>query len=77
MDSRPKHTVYCDGGCEDSPSCLNCPLPHCKYDAPHERVALRNQQMLAAQREGAKANELALRFGLTQRSVYRILKNGH
>lgn len=26
--------IYADHGCSVAPSCLNCPLPVCKYDAP-------------------------------------------
>jgi len=30
---RPENYFVDDDGCEYSPSCLQCPLPVCKYDA--------------------------------------------
>ncbi len=33
-DQSPEYYHYEDTGCEVSPSCLNCPLPQCKYDDP-------------------------------------------
>ncbi len=29
-----RETFQDDGDCEASPSCLDCPLPQCKYDDP-------------------------------------------
>ena len=34
LDAIPEFYHYEDTGCEVSPSCLNCPLPQCKYDDP-------------------------------------------
>ncbi len=34
VDAVPEFFHYEDTGCEVSLSCLNCPLPQCKYDDP-------------------------------------------
>ena len=34
VDTVPEFYHYEDTGCEVSRSCLNCPLPRCKYDDP-------------------------------------------
>ena len=34
LDAMPEFYHYEDTGCEVSSSCLDCPLPQCKYDDP-------------------------------------------
>ena len=46
VDMVPELYHYEDTGCEVSRSCLNCPLPRCKYDDPtwfqqYRRIARR------------------------------------
>ncbi len=79
VDSLPEFYPYRDDGCEVSPSCLNCPLPKCKYDDPgwyqRERRRQREQQVLQIMaRESLTVPEVARRFGVSQRTVFRILK---
>ncbi len=80
LDLPPEYFHYRDGGFEFADSCLNCPLPKCIYDEPGGR-----QRWLKRQRdrqivrlftiEGKGVKELALMFGLSQRTVQRTLKN--
>lgn len=77
-DSLPEEYPYRDEGCQLSPSCLSCPLPRCRYDEPESRrdpgKELRDRAIRNLHRSGIGAPELASRFGLSKRSVYRILK---
>ncbi len=80
MDLPPEYCHYRDKGCEFADSCLNCPLTKCIYDEPGGR-----QRWLKRQRDkqivrlfttdGKRVKELALMFGLSQRTVQRALKN--
>ena len=80
LDLPPEYCHYRDEGCEFADSCLKCPLSKCIYDEPGGR-----QRWLKRQRdrqivrlfttEGKRAKELALMFGLSQRTVQRALKN--
>ncbi len=80
LDLPPEYCHYRDEGCEFAVSCLSCPLTKCIYDEPGGR-----QHWLKRQRdrqivrlftiEGKRAKELALIFGLSQRTVQRALKN--
>ena len=74
-DVKMTHTA--DRGCNLSPSCLECPLPECKYDAPgrekERRRILEDQRMLAIiMREHLSSVEAAQRFGVTERTIFRI-----
>lgn len=78
-DVLPEHYQYRDEGCEVSPSCLNCPLPKCKHDEPGwlKRCSReqRDERILQLWREeGVSTSELARRFSLSTRSVFRILQ---
>ena len=82
LDALPEHYPYKDDGCGVSSSCLNCPLPQCKYDDPAGyyqglRQDRDSRVMEAWQRERPAVPELAQRFGLSQRTVYRILRRGN
>ncbi len=80
LDLPPEYCHYRDNGCDLADSCLNCPLSKCIYDEPGGR-----QRWLKRQRdrqiarlftvEGKRVKELALMFGLSQRTVQRALKN--
>jgi hypothetical protein len=82
-DALPEHIQYRDEGCELSPSCLNCPLPYCRYDHPgglrHIRNRGRDSEIVRLRyRERLPINALARRFGVSRRTVFRILKrNAH
>lgn len=71
---------YPDDGCDLYPSCLSCPLPRCRYDEPGRKQrgkALRNKEMLRLLKEGMGIKELAQRFGVSKRTVYRIIGRSH
>lgn len=70
---------YQDTGCEVSPSCLRCPLPRCKHDDPHgvrqQRQQARDlERARIIQAEGLTAAQAAERFGVAERTVFRILE---
>jgi len=78
-DALPEESTYHDEGCELAPACLSCPLPRCRYDEPgvrHNFLKDRRNQEIARlrQTQGAGIGELAARFGLSKRSVHRILR---
>jgi hypothetical protein len=67
---------YPDNGCSASPSCLQCPLPQCRYDVPGGlqtlRAVKRRAEVEALRAEGLTAPEVAARLGISARVVYRI-----
>lgn len=78
VDALPERFQYQDDGCEVSPSCLRCPLPRCKYDDPGwlNRLAReqRDRRILRVWLEGGTpVDGLARRFGVSERTVFRIL----
>jgi len=79
LDLLPEYCRYQDDGCEFADSCLNCPFPECIYAQPGGRQQwlkkLRDKEALelfAAQGKGVK--ELAEMFGVSQRTIQRILR---
>ena len=76
-DAYPEFFRYRDEGCDVSPHCLTCPLVRCRYEVPGGLRALRNAErdpeIVAARLVGAGIDELAGRFGLSRRSVFRVL----
>ena len=73
----PEEHEYRDQGCDLFPSCLNCPLRRCRYDERGGRTAtneLRDEEILRLKDEGKKVNELAGLFGISKRTVHRILR---
>ena len=78
LDLLPEHYPYKDDGCEVSPSCLRCPLPKCKYDEPgwwqRFQREERDRDVLRAWREGLTVHQLAQKFGISPRTVFRILR---
>jgi hypothetical protein len=77
-DLRPEYCHYKDEGCEYAQSCLDCPYPQCLYDEPQGRKQwlkeLRNKEINRLFSNGWEAKELALLFGVSQRTVQRALK---
>ncbi|OGO23777.1 MAG: hypothetical protein A2144_08935 [Chloroflexi bacterium RBG_16_50_9] len=79
-DLLPEYCHYRDEGCEFADSCLNCPFPQCLYDRPGGKQRwlkeLRNREIsrlyLGA---GWGLSDLALLFGLSQRTIRRALKS--
>ena len=79
LDLPPEYCHYRDEGCELADSCLNCPLPKCIYDqfGGKQRWLKRQRdreivRLFSTEDKGVK--ELALMFGLSQRTVQRALK---
>jgi hypothetical protein len=77
-DALPEHVEYRDTGCELAPSCVRCPLVRCRYDEPGGARKLllgsRDETLRRRRREDGVAIEaLAVEFGLSRRSVFRIL----
>ena len=79
LDAVPEYYHYEDTGCEVSPSCLNCPLPQCKYDDPgwfqkHRRIARDLRVWSTMRSEGLSVEEVAEHFSVTVRTVFRIMR---
>ena len=80
-DTLPENSTYRDDGCDVSRSCLNCPLPICKYDDPDylrrtARGARDGAIVDVRRREGLSVPALAARFGVSTRTVHRVLQSG-
>lgn len=76
-DALPEHSNYRDTGCDLYPSCLHCPLPRCRYEEPGgESAQLRalRDQAIAQQFPFVGADELVNTYGISKRSVYRIVQ---
>lgn len=78
-DGLPEQMRYMDTGCEASMSCLECPLPRCRFDDPawyHAyKLRERDEEMVWAYRyENLHAFEVASRFGVSVRTVHRALR---
>ncbi len=79
VDAVPEFCHYEDTGCEVSASCLNCPLPQCKYDDPEwfqrQRRMARDLTVWSTMRsEDLTVDEAAERFSVTVRTVFRIMR---
>jgi hypothetical protein len=81
FDALPEYSDYTDTGCDLYPSCLRCPLPRCRYDDPGGASAvLRGGRDAAivrlADRDGVPVDRLAEMFGLSRRTIFRVLHHG-
>jgi hypothetical protein len=78
LDLLPEYCRYQDDGCEFADSCLNCPFPDCIYAQPGGRQqwlkSLRDKEVLKLHSQGKSVRELAEMFGLSSRTIQRILK---
>lgn len=76
-DALPEHTRYADTGCSLHPSCLSCPLERCRYDDPVGIRRLlsdeRDRAIVALQRRGRTVGAIARQFGISRRTVFRVL----
>ena len=79
IDAYPEAIVYVDTGCRESPRCLDCPLDVCRFDDPagrlRARIAERAEQAAEFRRHGSTIDDIARTFGLSRRSVFRILSS--
>jgi len=78
-DLPPEYCQYRDEGCEFAGSCLNCSLPICIHEMPGGRQRwlkeLRDREVVRRfSVEGRGVKELALIYGVSQRTIQRILK---
>jgi hypothetical protein len=80
----PENVAYADTGCDLFSSCLQCPLARCRYDEPPGGLrrlmtdARDREIALIRRRHRAPINALAQTYGLTRRSIFRILsEQGH
>ena len=79
LESEPRIEYYEDTGCEVAESCLDCPLPRCKYDdmawfARYRRMAKDFRIVQAIEAENLSVEEAAARFCIDKRTVFRILR---
>jgi hypothetical protein len=79
LDLPPEYCHYHDNGCEFADSCLDCPFPKCIYDEPGGRQrwlkTFRDEAVLRLfHDQGKKVKDLALMFGVSRRTIQRILK---
>ena len=78
-DQIPEYVEYHDDGCDLFPSCLNCPFPRCRYDEQGGKKHLTNKPrdreiVRLYNFQGRDAQELAEMFGVSKRTVYRIIR---
>jgi DNA-binding NarL/FixJ family response regulator len=77
LDLLPDDINWRDGGCDFSPSCLNCPLPRCVEEEPRGqqrlRMDARKKRMLELKKDGKSVKEIAGLFGISTRTVQRAL----
>ena len=79
-DLLPEFCHYRDEGCEFADSCLSCPFSQCVYEQPGGRQRwlkkLRNREIVRLfSNEGKGVKELALEFGVSERTIQRALKS--
>lgn len=76
-DSLPEYTRYRDDGCDIHATCLTCPLPRCRYEEPGGLRAIlndrRDRQIVALRLRGVPVDDLAGRFHISRRTVFRVL----
>jgi hypothetical protein len=76
-DALPENTHYADTGCDLHPNCLTCPMVRCRYDEPGGARGLlsaeRDRAIVALQREGEPIDAIATRFGVSRRTIFRVL----
>jgi len=79
LDLPPEYCHYRDNGCDFADSCLDCPFPECIYAQPGGKQrwlrSLRDEAVLRLfTTQGKEVKDLALMFGVSQRTIQRILK---
>ena len=78
-DRLPEETRYKDDGCSVHPTCLTCPLERCRYDDSRGLRAILNEprdlSIFELRQRGVQVPELSRRFGLSRRTIFRVLEN--
>ena len=69
---------YKDEGCSLFHSCLQCPYPRCRYEL-HSGIRKMGAGVLSGEisrlrAEGSSVAEIAQRFGVDRRTIYRRLR---
>ncbi|MEX2226203.1 MAG: hypothetical protein WEB52_07125 [Dehalococcoidia bacterium] len=64
--------AYRDTGCSLAPSCLSCPFTRCRYEGG--RLTDRDSEITRLRAQGAATTAIMERFGLSRRSVFRVLQ---
>ncbi|KKN55161.1 hypothetical protein LCGC14_0585330 [marine sediment metagenome] len=81
--SRDRSIEIVDDGCEAASSCFVCPLLDCKYDVGNRRLTgrkveeargRRDVEIIKASEQNVPVSQLAVRFGVNMRTIYRVLK---
>lgn len=76
-DRIPELTHYRDEGCRFWHACLTCPFPRCVFEEPGGPAralrAWRDREVRRHFARGEPVDAIAKRFGITRRSVYRIV----
>jgi|WetSurMetagenome_2_1015567.scaffolds.fasta_scaffold73577_3 hypothetical protein len=76
-DLKPEDTHYRDEGCVYAAACLDCPYPDCLYDQPRGRQRwlkdIRNRDIHKFHEKGWDYSELALFFGVSARTIQRVI----
>jgi helix-turn-helix resolvase-like protein len=76
-DSLPEVTRYRDDGCDIHPQCLTCPLPRCRYEDPGGLKGMlngmRDREIVRLKARGMAVEEIADEFGVSRRTVFRVL----
>lgn len=75
-DSRPEFVHYKDEGCELASSCLECPFEKCILEEGGVvtlRKKERNQAIKKLAGKGVSVPELADRYGVSPRTIQRVL----
>ena len=76
-DTLPEDASYPDTGCDSWPSCLTCPLIHCKYDVrlfgtkKSYQTAKRQLEIAGLRARGVSVATLARRYNISKRSIHR------
>ena len=76
-DTLPDYADYRDTGCDLAPACQRCPLRRCKDDepaAPSSTHARDREIAMLRRRHRVPIDMLAGTYGLTRRSIFRILR---
>ena len=78
-DRLSDYSDYRDEGCDLAPSCLECTLPRCRLDIQSEgrrgTKMLRDSEILRQLRlERKSVSELAHDYGVSVRTIYRIIR---
>ena len=79
QDMLNQYLTTTDTGCEESPSCLECPLATCKYDTPGRDFTSKDElhdKIFDLRKKGMDPKVIALTYEMSMRQVYRVIQRG-